>query len=115
MNQNPSEMTNKKKGGEVFDLEYYQKGFLIDYELMSDEIINMKINLNTYKSEVSKLSEFLEAIKVHEDNYKKLSSKFTQLETILEETSKVEKLIVQLSNNQQIINISEYVAIRNST
>lgn len=57
------------------------------------------------------MSGFLEAISIHEDNYKKISSKLATLESMLEETEEVELQLIQLTTNQQIINVTEYVKV----
>lgn len=57
------------------------------------------------------MASFLESISIHEENSKKISLKFNQLQNALKESIELEKLIYKMSANQQIINVQEYVQI----
>ena len=60
---------------------------------------------------MSKMAGFLDNIFIHEENAKKIQSKFTQVESMIKESIDLEKTINQLSANQQIINVADYITI----
>ena len=68
---------------------------------------------NLDEEELKKLDEFLHEINQHDKNYKEIIGKFNKLAEYLQETITIEKIINQLSSNQQVINMSEYISIYN--
>ena len=92
-----------------------------DYKLkFNDKYLQIKGSLNeiqdniiNYNSELKKLDAFLKEINEHDKNYKEIIGKFNKLAEYLQETITIEKIINQLSSNQQVINLSEYISIYN--
>lgn len=87
----------------------YQTKFADNYAKIKSSLSQIQDNIINYKSEIKKLEDFLVVINEHEKNYKLIQKKFEYLIKNLEETIEIEKIIEQLSSNQQIINMSEYV------
>lgn len=87
----------------------YQTKFADNYSEIKSSLSQIQDNIINYKSEIKKLEDFLVVINEHEKNYKLIQKKFEYLIKNLEETIEIEKIINQLSSNQQIINMSEYV------
>lgn len=87
----------------------YQNKFKNNYGEIKSSLSLITDNIINYKSEIKKLEDFLIIINEHEKNYKLIQKKFEFLIKNLEETIDIEKIINQLSSNQQIINMSEYV------
>ena len=87
----------------------YQSKFADNYSEIKSSLSQIQDNIINYKSEIKKLEDFLVVINEHEKNYKLIQKKFEYLIKNLEETIEIEKIINQLSSNQQIINMSEYV------
>lgn len=87
----------------------YQIKFKSNHTLLRSSLNQIQDNTINYKTEIKKLEEFLLVINDHEKNYKLIKAKFDFIIKNLQETIEIEKIINQLSSNQQIINMSEYV------
>jgi hypothetical protein len=105
-NTNMSALAHDKHDYPILE---YQEKFKSNYLTMKTSLQNINANITNYKNEIVKLEDFLVTINEHENNYKAIIKKFTNLKKILEDTIEIEQLISKLSSNQQIINMSEYV------
>jgi len=91
----------------------YKFKFNSKYLQIKSSLNEIQDNIINYNSELKKLDEFLHEINQHDKNYKEIIGKFNKLAEYLQETITIEKIINQLSSNQQVINMSEYISIYN--
>ena len=91
----------------------YQLKFSNKYTQIKSSLNEIQDNIINYNSEVNKLDGFLNEINEHEKNFREIINKFNKLAEYLQETITIEKIINQLSTNQQMINMSEYISIYN--
>lgn len=91
----------------------YKVKFNSKYLQIKSSLNEIQDNIINYNSELKKLDEFLHEINQHDKNYKEIIGKFNKLAEYLQETITIEKIINQLSSNQQVINMSEYISIYN--
>ena len=91
----------------------YKIKFNAKYLQIKNSLNEIQDNIINYNTELKKLDEFLKEINQHDKNYKEIINKFNKLANYLQETITIEKIINQLSQNQQIINMSEYISIYN--
>ena len=89
----------------------YKIKFNSKYLQIKNSLNEIQDNIINYNSEIKKLEDFLNEINQHDKNYKEIIAKFNQLAEYLQETITIEKIINQLSSNQQVINMSEYISI----
>ena len=89
----------------------YQVKFNKSYSKIKNSLNNIQDNLINYKSELKKLEDFLYIINEHERNYKLIKNEFNLLITNLQNSIDIEKIINEFSNNQQLINMNEYITL----
>ena len=91
----------------------YKIKFNSKYLQIKSSLNEIQDNIINYNSEIKKLDEFLNEINQHDKNFREIIKKFNKLADYLQETITIEKIINQLSQNQQIINMTEYISIYN--
>ena len=91
----------------------YKVKFNSKYLEIKGSLNEIQDNIINYNSELKKLDAFLHEINQHDKNYKEIIKKFNKLAEYLQETITIEKIINQLSQNQQVINMTEYISIYN--
>ena len=91
----------------------YKLKFNSNYLEIKNSLNEIQDNIINYNSELKKLEKFLNEINEHDKNYREIIKRLNKLAEYLQETINIEKIISQLSNNQQIINMSEYISIYN--
>ena len=89
----------------------YQKQFHTNTSQIRSSLSQINDSIINYKTEIKKLEAFLETINLHEKNYKQIHLKFEEIIKHIEHTIEIEHIITQLSTNQQIININEYITL----
>ena len=89
----------------------YQKQFHTNTSQIRSSLSQINDSIINYKTEIKKLESFLETINLHEKNYKQIHLKFEEIIKHIENTIEIEYIITQLSTNQQIININEYITL----
>lgn len=91
----------------------YKIKFNSKYLQIKNCLNDIQDNIINYNTELKKLDEFLKEINQHDKNYREIIKKFNKLLEYLQETITIEKIINQLSQNQQVINMTEYISIYN--
>ncbi len=89
----------------------YQTKFHKSYSNIKGSLNKIQDNIINYKSELKKLEDFLYIINEHERNYKLIKNEFNLLITNLQNSIDIEKIINEFSNNQQLINMNEYITL----
>ena len=91
----------------------YKLKFNSNYMEIKNSLNEIQDNIINYNSELKKLEKFLNEINEHDKNYRDIIKRLNKLCEYLEESITIEKIINQLSNNQQVINMAEYISIYN--
>ena len=91
----------------------YKVKFNSKYHEIKNSLNEIQDNILNYNLELKKLDAFLHEINQHDKNYKEIIKKFNKLVEYLQETITIEKIINQLAQNQQVINMTEYISIYN--
>ena len=91
----------------------YKLKFNSNYLEIKNSLNEIQDNIINYNSELKKLEKFLNEINEHDKNYREIIKRLNKLGEYLQETINIEKIISQLSNNQQVINMAEYISIYN--
>ena len=91
----------------------YKLKFNSNYLEIKNSLNEIQDNIINYNSELKKLEKFLNEINEHDKNFREIIKRLNKLAEYLQETINIEKIINQLSNNQQVINIQEYISIYN--
>ena len=91
----------------------YKLLFNSNYQEIKNSLNEIQDNIINYNSELKKLENFLNEINEHDKNYREIIKRLNKLAEYLQETINIEKIINQLSNNQQVINMGEYISIYN--
>jgi len=91
----------------------YKLKFNSNYMEIKNSLNEIQDNIINYNSELKKLEKFLNEINEHDKNYRDIIKRLNKLCEYLEESITIEKIINQLSNNQQVINKAEYISIYN--
>ena len=91
----------------------YKLKFNSNYLEIKNSLNEIQDNIINYNSELKKLEKFLNEINEHDKNYREIIKRLNKLAEYLQETINIEKIITQLSNNQQVINMQEYISIYN--
>ena len=91
----------------------YKLKFSSNYLEIKNSLNEIQDNIINYNSELKKLEDFLQEINEHDKNYREIIKRLNKLAEYLQETINIEKIIYQLSNNQQVINMQEYISIYN--
>ena len=91
----------------------YKLKFNSNYMEIKNSLNEIQDNIIKYNSELKKLEKFLNEINEHDKNYRDIIKRLNKLCEYLEESITIEKIINQLSNNQQVINMAEYISIYN--
>ena len=110
-----NDLIDKEKESAKIDKKFndYKLKFNDKYLQIKGSLNEIQDNIINYNSELKKLDAFLKEINEHDKNYKEIIGKFNKLAEYLQETITIEKIINQLSSNQQVINMSEYISIYN--
>ena len=110
-----NDLLEKGKESAKIDKKFndYKIKFNSKYLQIKASLNEIQDNIINYNSEIKKLDEFLEEINQHDKNFREIIRKFNRLAENLQETLTIEKIINQLSQNQQVINMSEYFSIYN--
>ena len=105
----------KNKESDKIDKKFndYKIKFNAKYLQIKNSLNDIQDNIINYNTELKKLDEFLKEINQHDKNYREIIKKFNKLIEYLQETITIEKIINQLSQNQQVINMTEYISIYN--
>ena len=105
----------KNKESDKIDKKFndYKLKFNSKYLQIKNSLNDIQDNIINYNTELKKLEEFLNEINQHDKNYREIIKKFNKLVEYLQETITIEKIINQLSQNQQVINMTEYISIYN--
>ena len=103
----------EKKESEKIDKKFndYKLKFNSKYLQIKNSLNDIQDNIINYNTEIKKLEEFLNEINEHDKNYREIIKKFNKLVEYLQETITIEKIINQLAQNQQVINMTEYISI----
>ena len=103
----------EKKESEKIDKKFndYKIKFNSKYLQIKNSLNDIQDNIINYNTEIKKLDEFLNEINEHDKNYREIIKKFNKLVEYLQETITIEKIINQLAQNQQVINMTEYISI----
>ena len=91
----------------------YKLKFNSNYLEIKNSLNEIQDNIINYNSELKKLEKFLNEINEHDKKYREIIKRLNKLGEYLQETINIEKIISQLSNNQQVINMAEYISIYN--
>ena len=110
-----NDLLEKDKESAKIDKKFndYKIKFNSKYLQIKNSLNEIQDNIINYNTELKKLDEFLKEINQHDKNYREIINKFNKLANYLQETITIEKIINQLSQNQQIINMAEYISIYN--
>ena len=115
LNYYNNDLLDKDKESTKIDKKFndYKIKFNSKYQEIKNSLNDIQDNIINYNSELKKLDEFLNEINSHDKNYREIIKKFNKLADYLQETITIEKIINQLSQNQQVINMTEYISIYN--
>ena len=110
-----TDILDKGKESAKIDKKFndYKLKFNSNYLEIKNSLNEIQDNIINYNSELKKLEKFLNEINKHDKNYKEIIKRLNKLAEYLQETINIEKIINQLSNNQQVINMQEYISIYN--
>ena len=110
-----TDILDKGKESAKIDKKFndYKLKFNSNYLEIKNSLNEIQDNIINYNSELKKLEKFLNEINEHDKNYREIIKRLNKLAEYLQETINIEKIINQLSNNQQVINMQEYISIYN--
>ena len=110
-----NDILEKSKESAKIDKKFseYKLKFNSNYMEIKNSLNEIQDNIINYNSELKKLEKFLNEINEHDKNYRDIIKRLNKLCEYLEESITIEKIINQLSNNQQVINMAEYISIYN--
>ena len=110
-----TDLLDKGKESAKIDKKFndYKLKFNSNYLEIKNSLNEIQDNIINYNSELKKLEKFLNEINEHDKNYREIIKRLNKLAEYLQETINIEKIINQLSNNQQVINMQEYISIYN--
>ena len=110
-----NDLLDKRKESVKIDKKFndYKLKFSSNYLEIKNSLNEIQDNIINYNSELKKLEDFLQEINEHDKNYREIIKRLNKLAEYLQETINIEKIIYQLSNNQQVINMQEYISIYN--
>ena len=110
-----NDILDKGKESAKIDKKFndYKLKFNSNYLEIKNSLNEIQDNIINYNSELKKLEKFLNEINEHDKNYREIIKRLNKLAEYLQETINIEKIINQLSNNQQVINMQEYISIYN--
>jgi len=110
-----NDLLDKGKESVKIDKKFndYKLKFSSNYLEIKNSLNEIQDNIINYNSELKKLEDFLQEINEHDKNYREIIKRLNKLAEYLQETINIEKIIYQLSNNQQVINMQEYISIYN--
>ena len=110
-----NDLLDKGKESAKIDKKFndYKLKFNSNYLEIKNSLNEIQDNIINYNSELKKLEKFLNEINEHDKNYREIIKRLNKLADYLQETINIEKIINQLSNNQQVINMAEYISIYN--
>ena len=108
-----NDILDKGKESAKIDKKFndYKSKFSSNYLEIKNSLNEIQDNIINYNTELKKLEKFLNEINEHDKNYREITKRLNKLSEYLQETINIEKIIHQLSNNQQVINMSEYISI----
>ena len=110
-----TDILDKGKESAKIDKKFndYKLKFNSNYLEIKNSLNEIQDNIINYNSKLKKLEKFLNEINEHDKNYREIIKRLNKLAEYLQETINIEKIINQLSNNQQVINMQEYISIYN--
>ena len=110
-----TDILDKGKESAKIDKKFndYKLKFNSNYLEIKNSLNEIQDNIINYNSELKKLEKFLNEINEHDKNYREIIKRLNKLAEYLQETINIEKIINQLSNSQQVINMQEYISIYN--
>ena len=110
-----TDILDKGKESAKIDKKFndYKLKFNSNYLEIKNSLNEIQDNIINYNLKLKKIEKFLNEINEHDKNYREIIKRLNKLAEYLQETINIEKIINQLSNNQQVINMQEYISIYN--